>query len=176
MAGKIQDDWWERPSHGEASGLHQPRFWIRVFLLHLQQLRYATIISAYAPTLVADEADKTAFYSPLDKTVQRIPATDKIILFGDFNARVGQDHTLWNCAIGRHGIGSCNANGKSLLNLCNSHDLVITNTVFQQSNRYKTSWHHPRSKHWRLLDYVIVRSHDIRDVNITRAMIAADDC
>ena len=115
------------------------------------------IPSAYAPTLVADEADKAAFYSLLDETLQRIPATDKVILLGDFNARVGRDHTLWNGAIGRHGIGSCNANSESLLNLCNSHDLVITNTVFQQSNRYKTSWRHPRSKHWHLLDYVIVR-------------------
>jgi len=26
--------------------------------VHLQQQRYATIISTYAPTLVADEADK----------------------------------------------------------------------------------------------------------------------
>jgi len=75
--------------------------------LHLQQQRYATIISAYAPTLVADEVDKAAYYSLLDKTLQRIPATDKIILLGDFNARVGQDHTLWNGTIGRHGIGSC---------------------------------------------------------------------
>ena len=33
MAGKIRDDWWVRPSHGEASRLRQPRFWIRVFLL-----------------------------------------------------------------------------------------------------------------------------------------------
>ena len=33
MAGKIRDDWWVRPSHGEASGLRQLRFWIRVFLL-----------------------------------------------------------------------------------------------------------------------------------------------
>ena len=37
--------------------------------LHLQQ-RYATIISACAPTLVADEADKAAFYSLLDETLQ----------------------------------------------------------------------------------------------------------
>jgi len=97
--------------------------------LHLQQQCYATIISAYASTLVADEADKAAFYSLLDETLQRTPATDKVILLGDFNARVGRDHTLWNGAIGRHGIGSCNANGESLLNLCNSHDLVITNSL-----------------------------------------------
>ena len=62
--------------------------------LRLQQQRYATIISAYAPMLVADEADRAAFYSLLDETLQRIPATDKIILLGDFNARVGRDHTM----------------------------------------------------------------------------------
>jgi len=33
MAGKIKDDRWVRPSHGEASGLRQPWFWITVFLL-----------------------------------------------------------------------------------------------------------------------------------------------
>jgi len=33
MAGKIRDDWWVWPSHGEVSGLRKPRFWIRVFLL-----------------------------------------------------------------------------------------------------------------------------------------------
>jgi len=43
---------------------------LRTLRLHLQQQRYATIISAYAPTLVADEADKTAFYSVLDETLQ----------------------------------------------------------------------------------------------------------
>jgi len=105
-----------------------------------------------------------------------VPSTSLQVCECDFSARVSRDHTLWNGTIGRHGIGSCNANGESLLNLCNSHDLVITNTVFQQSNRYKSSWHHPRSKHWHLLDYVIVRSRDIHDVNITRAMVAADDC
>jgi len=122
--------------------------------LHLQQQRYATIISAYAPMLVDDEADKAAFYSLQNKTLQRIPATDKIILLVDFNARVGRDHTLWNGATGRHRTGSCNANGESLLKLRNSHNLMITNTVFQQSNRYTTSWRHPMSKHWHLLDYV----------------------
>lgn len=29
---------------------------------------------------------------------------------------------------------------------------------------------HPRSKHWHLLDYVIVRRSDRRDVHLTRAM------
>jgi len=33
---------------------------------------------------------------------------------------------------------------------------------------------HPRSKHWHLLDYVIVRRSDRRDVHLTRAMRGAE--
>lgn len=33
---------------------------------------------------------------------------------------------------------------------------------------------HPRSKHWHLIDYAIVRRADLKDVLITRAMRGAD--
>ena len=35
---------------------------------------------------------------------------------------------------------------------------------------------HPRSKHWHLIDYVIVRRRDRRDVKITRAMCGTEWC
>ena len=37
------------------------------------------------------------------------------------------------------------------------HNLSVTNTFFQQSDAGKTLWMHPRSRHWHLLDYIIVR-------------------
>ena len=33
---------------------------------------------------------------------------------------------------------------------------------------------HPRSKHWHLLDYIIVRQRDRQDVRITKAMCGAE--
>ena len=54
------------------------------------------------------------------------------------------------------------------------HDLLITNTVFRLSNRNKTSWMHPRSKHWHLIDYVIVRSTDRQDVRVKKTMCGAN--
>ncbi|KAJ4935415.1 hypothetical protein JOQ06_016948, partial [Pogonophryne albipinna] len=77
-----------------------------------------------------------------------IPKNDKMVLLGDFNARVGQNSSIWSGVLGRHGVG--------------------------QKAKYKTSWMHPRSKHWHLIDYVIVRRSDIRDVHITRAMRGAE--
>jgi hypothetical protein len=58
--------------------------------------------------------------------------------------------------------------------LCFAHSRAITNTFFQMKDKYKTTWMHPRSKHWHLLDYVIVRCGDLQNVMVTRAMRGAD--
>jgi len=140
----------------------------------LTNSRYATLISAYAPTLDAEEESKDRFYSQLHTLFQSIPHDDKIILLGDFNARVGRNHQLWQGIMGRHGVGKCNDNGLRLLTFCSQHSLVITNTCFQLRDMFKTTWMHPRSKTWHILDYAIVRRKDLRDVVITRAMRGAD--
>ena len=58
--------------------------------LHLHGNRHATIISAYAPTLVSYEEEKQRFYDNLRDVLQAVPKGDKIVLTGDFNARVGR--------------------------------------------------------------------------------------
>lgn len=136
--------------------------------------RHATLISTYAPTLDAEEVTKDHFCESLDQALQRIPPSDKIVLLGDFNARVGSNTQLWRNILGKHGIGKTNNNGLRLLMLCSEHNLVITATLFQLKAKYKTSWMHPRSKHWHLLDYVIVRQRDQSDVLLTGAMRGAE--
>ena len=67
-----------------------------------------------------------------------------------------------------------NSNGLLLLSKCAEHELCITNTVFRQADKFKTTWMHPRSKQWHLVDYIIVRQSDLRDICITRAMRGAE--
>ncbi|KAG6935919.1 craniofacial development protein 2, partial [Chelydra serpentina] len=67
-----------------------------------------------------------------------------------------------------------NKNGLLLLSKCAEHSLAITNTIFRQADKYKTTWMHPRSKQWHLIDYIIVQQIDIRDVRITRAVCGAE--
>ena len=142
--------------------------------LPLVKGRFLTLISSYAPTLEADETIKDSFYSALDTVLQNISKTDKVVLLGDFNARVGNKKELWGGAIGRHGTGNMNSNGLRLLSLCAEHDLVITNTIFQLKDKFKNTWQHPRSKHWHMLDYVITRQSHINDITITRVLRGAD--
>lgn len=56
------------------------------------------------------------------------------------------------------------------LQTCARHELTITNSLFQQANKYNTTWKHPRSKNWHTLDYIVVRQRDVKEVHITRAM------
>ncbi|KAI8441140.1 hypothetical protein MSG28_009390, partial [Choristoneura fumiferana] len=79
--------------------------------------KYVHLISAYAPTLPSPDVDKEVFYQDLRRVLVCVPKHDKIVLLGDFNARVGAEHELWNGVLGKHGIGGCNDNGLRLLSL-----------------------------------------------------------
>ena len=114
------------------------------------------------------------FYDDLDSIISATPLTDKLILIGDFNARAGTDHQTCEEVIGSEGAGNYNSNGVFLLKKCAETDLMITNPVFCLPNRNKTSWMHPRSKHWHLIDYVIVRRTDRQYVRVTQTMCGAD--
>ena len=113
-------------------------------------------------------------HTPLDSVIKSTPSSDKLVLLGDFNARIGCDSETWEGVMGPHGVGKLNNNGMLLLTMCAENGLTVTNNLFRLANKYKTSWMHPRSKQWHLIDYVIVRRRDIRDVKITRAMRGAE--
>lgn len=134
----------------------------------------ATVISAYAPTLSADQETKTQFYEEINYVVQQIPAEDQLFVLGDFNARVGADHELWPTCLGHFGVGKMNENGQRLLELCANNQLCVTNTYFNCKPRYRVSWRHPRSSHWHQLDIVLTKRGNINSVNMTRSFPSAD--
>ena len=100
----------------------------------LNPSRYATVISAYAPTLTSSDA----FYEELNALVKDVPQSDKLILLEDSSARVGTDCNNWKGVLGPHGTGKLNSNGLMLLSFCTENDLTITNTLLRQADKYKT--------------------------------------
>ena len=76
--------------------------------------------------------------------------------------------------MGKHGIGKCNSDGELLLALCSEFELIETNTMFTQKDERKTTWMHPRSRHWHMIDFIITRCRDKMDIHSTRAMRGAN--
>nr|VZI24621.1 unnamed protein product [Spirometra erinaceieuropaei] len=137
--------------------------------------KFATIISAYAPPMSSpDAAARDKIYEDLHALLATVSKADKLIVLGDFNARVGTDHTAWIGVLGPHGLGDSNDNGLLLLRTCAEHRLILTNTFFCLPEREKATWRHPRSRQWHLLDYVLLRRRGQRDVLVTKAFAGAD--
>nr|VZI07602.1 unnamed protein product [Spirometra erinaceieuropaei] len=136
--------------------------------------KFATINSAYAPTMTNPDAVRDKFYEDLHALLATVSKADKLIVLGDFNARVGTDHTAWRGVLGPHGLRGSNDSGLLLLRTCAEHRLTLTNTFFCLPVREKATWRHLRSHQWHLLDYVLVRRRDQRDVLVTKAIAGAD--
>ena len=79
------------------------------------------------------------FYDDLESVISATPRTDKLILLGDFNARVDTDYQTCEGENETKGVGKCNSNGLLLLRKCVEHKPLITNTVFALPIRNKTS-------------------------------------
>ena len=114
--------------------------------LPIQYNKFATVLSVHAPTMQAKNGVKKSFYSDLHNLLQQVDSKNKLLILGDFNARLGRDLELLKGVLGRLGISNCNDN---------RHQLVITKTLLQQKDRFQATWRHPRSKHWHLLDYIL---------------------
>ena len=147
---------------------------IMTMRLPLSKDNFATIISVYAPTMTNPDENKEAFYNQLASVLSGIPRTDKLLLIGDFNARIGRDNDKWPLVIGKHGIWKCISNSEFLLALCSGFELTVANTMFKQKDERKTTWMHPRSKHWHMIDFIITRCRDKMDIHSTRAMRGAN--
>uniref|UniRef100_A0A8D8VT20 Craniofacial development protein 2 n=1 Tax=Cacopsylla melanoneura TaxID=428564 RepID=A0A8D8VT20_9HEMI len=130
-------------------------------------------ICCYAPTNVDTDAAKDYFYDTLSNILRNTPRSHSIILAGDFNARVGRNNITWNGVIGKHGVGRQNENGLRLLQLSALEELTITSTWFQQKDKYKNTWKHPRSRTWHMIDYIIVRQAQRSNVKKCRTMRSA---
>ena len=143
--------------------------------LPLSKDNFTTTISVYASTMTNPAENKEVIYNQLASVLSGTPRTDKLLLIGDFNARIGRDSDKWPLVIGKYEIGKCNSNGELLPALCSEFELIVSNTMFKQKDERKNTWMHPRSKHRHMIDF-IMRCRDEMDIHSTRAMRGANCC
>ena len=81
---------------------------------------YASVISAYAPTLDSDEETKDKFYDDLHTVFQNIPNNDKVILLGQWFPTYGSRPNLGRegSTEGRGGSGGSKGNVREFQGKC----------------------------------------------------------
>ncbi|BHF80951.1 hypothetical protein SprV_0702408000 [Sparganum proliferum] len=127
--------------------------------LPLRGGKFASIIRAYAPPMTNPDTARDKFYEDLHTLLTTVSKAGKLIVLGDFNARVGTDHAAWREVLGPHGLRGSNDNGLLLLSTYTEHRLILTNT-FCLPEQEKATWRHPWSRQWHLLPYVLVPRRD----------------
>ena len=121
---------------------------------------YVTVVSAYTPTSKATAPVKDHFFTDLQRVVDGVPASDVLLLLGDFNARVGSSNDAgdeWRAVLGRYGHGARNDAGERLLMWCATNGLSVMNTHFQKPASRRGTWMHPATKQTHLIDFIIMR-------------------
>ena len=97
------------------------------------------------------------FYDDLQDVLNGVPHEDLLLLLGDFNAHVGvrdRASDLWSGVLGCFGIEHRN---QAAIDFCDFITQVI-NTCFQKWPNYSGTWTRPATKHWSLIDFVMMKS------------------
>jgi len=80
----------------------------------------------HAPTDVASDEVKHAFYDQLTSTVSGVPPHDILLVLGNLNAVTGRDRVGFEAVITEFGSGNPNDNTMRLLSYCASSSLAVT--------------------------------------------------
>ena len=68
------------------------------------------------------------------------------IVIGDLNAKVGNNNTDHDRAMGKEGCGTMNENGERLIELCTTYNLVIGGILFPHRDIHKLTWYSPNGR------------------------------
>ena len=90
---------------------------------------------------------------------------------GDFNAKVG---TKLENTVGRYGLGDMNERVERLVEFCQQHNLVITNTWFQQHPRRLYTWQSPDKETRNQIDYIMINNRFKTGVRRVKTYPGAD--
>ncbi|XP_073979057.1 uncharacterized protein [Rhodnius prolixus] len=147
----------------------------RVCVLRIRgKFKNYSIISAHAPTEVAADEDKEAFYDLLERTFDQCPNYDIKIIAGDMNAKVGKED-IYRPTIGNQSLhDTSNNNGQRLVNFAASRNLVIGGTLFLHKNIHKGTWTTPNGDQTNQIDRILISARNRSDLQDVRSYRGAN--
>lgn len=133
-----------------------------------------SIIQCYEPTNEAEEKEMDDWYEELHLAVSKVPQRDLLLIMGDINAKVGNDNTNCERAMGRHGCGVMNDNGERLVDFCLNNNCVIGGTIFPHKTIHKLTWKSPDGSTINQIDHILINGKWRRSLQDLRVCCGAD--
>ena len=130
------------------------------------------IIQVYMPTTSYEDEKVMECYSGLQRVIDGVPKREKLIVMGDFNAKIGENVSHRSC--GRFGLGETNERGEILLDWMDSNSLIAANTCFRHRVKERYTWISPNGQYKNMIDYIIVRKRDQKEIVNSRSLVSAD--
>ena len=126
----------------------------RVALLQLEINKVKiSIIQAYAPVDRSSDSEIQRFYKDL-RTAHEL-SDDKVLVLGDFNAKIGQPRKEENLIMGSYGYGSRNERGEQLISYAYENKLSFINTFFKKRLSRRWTWMSPDHKTRNEIDFIM---------------------
>ncbi|XP_047511711.1 craniofacial development protein 2-like [Pieris napi] len=149
----------------------------RSMLLRLEaKPQNINIIQVYAPTADKPQNELDEFYAEVRNLLQYTKKHDINIIMGDLNAKVGAGEVPG--VIGPYGLGVRNERGEALIEFCQEHELVVTNTLFKHHPRRLYTWtspaHTPDHIVRNQIDYIAINSRFKNSIKSAQTYPGAD--
>ena len=135
---------------------------------------FVTVISVHAPTARAQPGIMQKFMDDMQVTINKVSASDVLLLLRDLNAHVGSCESgedPWRGVRGKYGLGDGNGAGERILEFCAINNFTIMSTWFSKKPIHLATWKHPATKQMHIIDYVVMRAEQwvfCTDVQVMR--------
>ena len=108
------------------------------------------------PTSTDDIGEVEKVYEDIEELIKLTKHKDNLIIMGDFNAVIGEGSD--GIEVGKYGLGKRNDRGDRLIEFCRQHELVISNTLFNNHKRRRYTWKMPGDLGRYQIDFILVRN------------------
>ena len=121
----------------------------RISVIHINGNPRLSVVSCYSPTNCSLDAEKDDFYNTLSRAIDKVPPHNMLAVCGDFNAKLSNNSRFTHHT-------ETNDNGERLLDLCDEHQLIVTNTRFQKNLNRLWTYEDPKKQRHQI-DYILWR-------------------
>ena len=127
----LAEEWWEKV-------FEVVRVSDRIILIRMTIGKTVFVfVCVYAPQANLSEFEKDRFYQMLQCAVSKIPASEQLIVCGDWNGHIGSQSTGFEEVHGGQAIGKRNTEGERILEFAFANELVVRT---HGSRRNRNTW------------------------------------